>query len=150
MKLILGISLSLLALAGLCWLYGSYNGYVRDIYQRRRFPDIPSRDGKLSFSMDQQVTTRKFDEVMTEHRRVSGLLDEAEAKGFDASALRAKLPRVERLAREGQYFLAKVHLNSILLRVPRQREKVRVASGDEREDDYFPEPGSGRKVRPRR
>lgn len=147
MKRFIVLSCLVLVGAGLVWVYDNYGGYVRDHYQRRKFPDLPRRDTKLSFSMDQQIASKKYEEMMKEVERVNAMLDEAEKQGYDIRYLRDKMPRVMRLSREGEYRFARMHLNSISLRVPRKREKVRLASGEESGDDYFPEPGSGRKVR---
>jgi hypothetical protein len=140
MKRILAVAAAVLALAGAAWVYGNYRGRVRDSIERRRYPDLKKTDGPLAASMDSEIAQRRRQRTVEDYQEVLGLLAGAESQGFDVRALRAKMPRVQRLIDGKDYFIAGLHLRSIRLRVPRKTEPVRVASGDEGADDYFPQP----------
>lgn len=100
-------------------------------YQRRKYPPIRERNEGLAATMDKDIRGQKYAELMFNYRRVAGLLTEAERKGHDVSRLRAKMPRILRLAKKGEFYFAKIYLNTVEMRIPRKREKVRVARPDE-------------------
>ncbi|MFA5138975.1 MAG: hypothetical protein WC728_07055 [Elusimicrobiota bacterium] len=140
MKRIFAVAAAVLVLAGAAWVYDNYHGLARDSLERRRYPALQRADDPLAASMEEDIERRKRRRAVEEYQEVLGMLAEAEAHGFDVRALRAKMPRVERLLGAKDYFNAGLHLRSIRLRVPRKSESVRLASGDEGADDYFPQP----------
>ncbi|MFH1725944.1 MAG: hypothetical protein ABII00_15150 [Elusimicrobiota bacterium] len=138
MKILLGVVAAVLALAGIVWLFDNYSGVARQTYIRRRYPPVKA-PSKLGAEIGQRAEARRYERFDREYRRVLGLLEEASRKGHDVRRLSGKMRYAARLAREGKYEFADIHLNTIEVRIPRRRESLRPAAVDD-ERDIFPVP----------
>ncbi len=124
MKWTLILGTGALAIAGLVWVYDNYSGLVREHYRHRKFPAIQGQS-ELGKAVAHDLRTKKYRATMREYQRVLALLDHAARRGHNGSYLRRKMPRVIRLARAGNYEYARIHLNTIDVRIPRKRTSVK-------------------------
>lgn len=125
MKLILIIGAGVLGIAGMAWVYDNYSGLARQHYRRRKFPAIQGQS-ELGKVVERDLQAQKYRAVMREYQRILARLDQAARNGHDVRALRRKLPRVIRLARAENYYYARIHLNTIDVRIPRRRTRTKV------------------------
>lgn len=147
MRAVLGLCACALGLAGFAWVWDNYSGYLRDRWERSRYPGIRERS-PLAESMSRELGERRRQELVREYRRVEALLAAAAREGFDVSALSAKLARVARLIDKGDERLVRSYLNSIELRVPRKKPVEHVAVVNE--SDFGGEDSGGLEAGPRR
>lgn len=124
MKMALIIASGALAIAGLVWVYDNYSGLVREHYRHRKFPAIQGQS-ELGKAVTRDLQTKKYRATMREYQRVLARLDQAARSGHNVRYLRRKMPRVIRLARAGNHEYARIHLNTIDVRIPRKRTSVK-------------------------
>ncbi|HBL17127.1 MAG: hypothetical protein A2X36_01455 [Elusimicrobia bacterium GWA2_69_24] len=138
MKTILRIAAVLVVLAALGWAAAGYYPRLRYRWDRSQYPAIRTRP-QFAGALQKDIDLRRRNEFARRYQRITALIDAAEEQGLAAAMLRPKMENAARLAREGNYFLADVHLNSIELRVPRRRERLRPATVQDEDPDAVPD-----------
>jgi len=124
--------------AGIVWLFESCPGRDRDHDKRERNSLTGKRNAKLAADLDRDIDTRRRREIMREYRRILDRIDYVDRRGVEVGDLRGEMPRVLRLMREGRFRGAKMHLSTINMRIPREREKVKLPDSDKTIEDMFP------------
>ena len=131
MKKVLWSCFALLTLAAAAWVFDNYGGLLMSALNKRRYPDIRRTSGPLERTLDADIRRRKIDSFVSESRRVRGLVEEAEAKGFYAAGLRERLDRAALQAEAGRFREARMLLNIVEVRIPRETESLVPAEGNE-------------------
>lgn len=139
MSKILWILSACMVAAGLGWGWSRFGPGLARWYEAARYPPIRQRP-PYSDEMERRLRAEAQRRTMRRYQSVLARLDQAQARGHDVRALRAKLPRVLKLIRQDEHRLALVQLNSIELRIPRSRRPVRSAGGEDfSQETLFPE-----------
>ncbi len=127
MKKVVILVLAVLALAGLAKLALHNRTLAERKYDKWKYPAIQG-ESKYAADLKRNVQLRKHNEVARKYQKVMKKLHDAERAGKNVDWLKAKMPRVVRLLKEKKYYFAKIHLNTIEVRIPRRRETVLPAS----------------------
>ena len=150
MKLLAIIASATLALAGVAWVIISKKTFLERKYELWKYPSI-RQESSLSGDIKKEIELRKYNEAVRDYKLVAAKLDEAEAKGHNVAFLRAKMPRIARLISQKKYYFAKIHLNTVDVRIPRKKEQVRLAGDRDHNEGLTPDvKGSAQKVKRRK
>ncbi|MFH2204421.1 MAG: hypothetical protein ABIJ96_14985 [Elusimicrobiota bacterium] len=143
------IAAVVLGAAGAVWVVVQNRPLLVRKYEEWRYPPI-NTESDLSGALKKDIELRRYNEVAREYQRVQRLLVKAESEGKDVEWLKRKMPRVARLLREGKLYFAKIHLNTIVVRIPRDHEKVLPAGAYDHNEGMTPDvKGRAKKVQPR-
>ena len=127
-----------LGIAGLVWVALQNSEMLERKYNEWRYPPIRN-ESSLSADLKKEIELRRYNEAAREYKRVERLLAKAESEGKNVEWLKRKMPRVARLLKEGKLYFAKIHLNTIEVRIPRDVEKVRPASAYDHNEGMIPD-----------
>lgn len=131
MKKVFWVCAALAFLAALGWLYDNYGGYLLARIDRKRFPDIQKPASTLAQSLETDMQRKRLAAFNAESKRVAQLVSQASAEGFDVSGLYQRLQYAARVAEAGRFREAMMFVNLVEVRIPKKREAVTVATGDE-------------------
>ncbi|HAH05267.1 MAG TPA: hypothetical protein DCM05_01885 [Elusimicrobia bacterium] len=137
MKKLFWLCLALAVLAALAWSYDNYSGYLFAGFDRKRYPSIQTTSS-LAQSLEADMQRKRLNAFNAESRRVAGLVSAAASQGHNVSALYEKLQYAARVAEAGRFREAMMFVNLVEVRIPKKREALTPATGDE---EPPPDPG---------
>ena len=127
MKLVVILAVVALSLAGAAKIALHNQKLAQRKYGEWKYP-AQKGESKYAADIKRDVERRKHNEVARKYQKVMKKLHDAEREGKKVAWLKAKMPRVIRLLKEKKYHFAKIHLNTIDIRIPRKLETVLPAS----------------------